>query len=130
MGDFGYFDENRILYIVDRKKDLIFYNNFTIFPSEIEKVIAEIDEVQQSCVVGIYDPKIETEMATAAVQLKSGSKLTEKYIIDYVAERLPEVRQLHGGVYFVDKIPISENGKILRRVAKNMILAMIQNNQI
>jgi 4-coumarate--CoA ligase len=118
-GDIGYFDEDNCLYIVDRVKDYFKYKNYPIFPSEIEKYLEEINEIEASCVVGIYSEEQGTSLATAVVKLSE--KVDEKFIVDFIASKLPITKQLHGGVFFVDKIPMTPSGKVQRRIVQEMI---------
>jgi 4-coumarate--CoA ligase len=120
-GDVGCFNENGSLFVVDRKKELMNYKGFQINPSEIENVIETIDGVKHVAVVGILDPVVQN-LSTAVVVKMSGYKdLTEKIIVDYVAEKLPEHKQLHGGVYFVNELPMTSSGKVKKRVVLDMI---------
>lgn len=109
--------------MIDRIKESFKYKNYPIFPSHIENVIEEIKGVELVCVVGIYDQKIGTDFATAAVKLSpNAQEVTKEKIIDYVAEKLPEIYHLRGGVYFVDFMTMTPNGKVQRRKVKEMIL--------
>ncbi|XP_060654533.1 uncharacterized protein LOC132790114 [Drosophila nasuta] len=117
-GDLGYFDNQNYLYIVDRKKEIMKYQGMHYWPTEIEHVIVELPEVQDVCVVGIYDES-QGDAAGALVVKRSGCNISEKTIIDHVAKRLKGVQmQLHAGVRFTDKLPANVNGKTLRRIAR------------
>jgi 4-coumarate--CoA ligase len=120
-GDIGYFDENHFLYIVDRKKDILKYKGFQFNPSEIESVIEVIEGVEMVAVVGLPDP-IVTDLPTAVVVRRKGFEdLTEEKILRVVAEKLPVNKHLHGGVFFVDELPMTLSGKI----KKNSVIEMI-----
>lgn len=120
MGDIGYFDKDNRLYLVDRKKDLLKYQSMHYTPNEIEKVIVELPEVQEVCVVGIKDP-LYGDAAGALIVRKPNSLLSEKQVIGHVAKRISvQYKQLHAGVRFVDKIPVNINGKVLRNAAREM----------
>ncbi|XP_055913469.1 probable 4-coumarate--CoA ligase 1 [Eupeodes corollae] len=112
-GDLGYFDENGLLLIVDRKKDILKYNNFHFFPTEIEQVIIQIPDVVEVCVCGIPDI-ISSFLPAAAVIKVPNSKLTEDDILKYAAEKMAHFKHLHGGVYFVDSLPKTASGKNIR----------------
>ncbi|XP_055840538.1 probable 4-coumarate--CoA ligase 3 [Episyrphus balteatus] len=112
-GDIGYFDESGSLLIVDRKKDIMKYNNFHFSPSEIEEVIIQIPDVVEVCVCGIPDI-ISSFLPAAAVVKVPGSSLTENDIAQYVAERMAHFKHLHGGVYFLDSLPKTASGKNIR----------------
>lgn len=107
--------------MVDRKKELMNYKGFQINPSEIENVIESIDGVKNVAVVGILDPVVQNLVTAVVVKRPGCQSLTEKQIVDYVAERLPEHKQIHGGVYFVDELPTTPSGKVLKRVVLDII---------
>lgn len=120
MGDLGYFDEEGQLYVVDRKKDLLKYKSMHYTPNEIESIIYELPDVQEVCVVGIWD-KFQGDAAGALIECKPQSTLTEQDVIDHVSRRIPvDYKQLHAGVRFVDRIPVNQNGKLMRHEAKEM----------
>ncbi|XP_017864623.1 PREDICTED: 4-coumarate--CoA ligase 1-like [Drosophila arizonae] len=120
MGDMGYFDKENRLYMVDRKKDLLKYQSMHYTPNEIEKIIIELPDVQEVCVVGMKDP-LYGDAAGALIVRKPQSLLSEKQVIDYVAKRISvQYKQLHAGVCFVDKLPINFNGKMLRNEAREL----------
>ncbi|XP_053965284.1 uncharacterized protein LOC128867802 isoform X1 [Anastrepha ludens] len=117
-GDLGYFDDKDLLYIVDRKKDVVKYQGMQYWPGEIEQVINELPEVEDVCVVSIYDER-NGDAAGAVVVRRNGAQLTEQQIKEQVRKRLPVAyKQLHAGVVFVDQLPEDSNGKTSRRKAK------------
>ncbi|XP_049306752.1 uncharacterized protein LOC105223067 isoform X2 [Bactrocera dorsalis] len=117
-GDLGYFDDKNMLYIVDRKKDIIKYDGMQYWPAEIEQVINELPEVQDVCVVGVYDER-HGDAAGAIVVLRQGAELTIEQVKDHVRKRLPvDYKQLHAGVIFIDRLPQNANGKTLKREAR------------
>ncbi|XP_017150721.1 4-coumarate--CoA ligase-like 7 [Drosophila miranda] len=122
-GDLGYFDEQNFLYIVDRKKEILKYQGLHYWPTEIESVISELTQVQDVCVVGVYDER-EGDAAGALVVKTKGAVVTAKDISDHVAKRLPAVqKQLRAGVQFTDKLPANVNGKTLRKTARDVFVA-------
>lgn len=122
-GDLGYFDEQNFLYIVDRKKEILKYQGLHYWPTEIESVITEMPQVQDVCVVGIYDER-EGDAAGALVVKAKGATVSAKEIADHVAKRLPATqKQLRAGVVFTDKLPANVNGKTMRKVARDVFIA-------
>ncbi|TDG51514.1 hypothetical protein AWZ03_001974 [Drosophila navojoa] len=122
-GDLGYFDEQNFLFIVDRKKEILKYQGLHYWPTEIEGTIAELHQVQDVCVVGIYDER-SGDAAGALIVKRAGCEISAKEVIDHVAKRLTGMqKQLHAGVRFVDKLPANVNGKTLRKSAKEVFLA-------
>lgn len=126
-GDIVYFDEDSHLYIVDRKKEILKYKNYQYNPSEIESVIELMDGVKFVSVVGVPDPMV-TDLPTAVVVRNKGheDKITEDDIVKFVASKLPVNKQLHGGVRFVNEVPMTASGKII----KKKVLEMIMKNKI
>ncbi|TMW40367.1 hypothetical protein DOY81_014553 [Sarcophaga bullata] len=102
------------LYIIDRKKDILKYNNYHFSPSEIEAVILELPDVVEVCVFGVPDIYY-TFLPAAAIIKRSGSSLTGEEVSEHVKERMTHFKQLRGGVYFVNELPRTPSGKILRR---------------
>ncbi|KAH8347945.1 hypothetical protein KR084_002454, partial [Drosophila pseudotakahashii] len=122
-GDLGYFDEQNFLYIVDRKKEILKYQGLHYWPTEIESVISELSQVQDVCVVGIYDER-EGDAAGALVVRSKGATISGKEIVDHVAKRLPATqKQLRAGVQFTDKLPANVNGKTMRKTARDVFVA-------
>jgi 4-coumarate--CoA ligase len=120
MGDLGYVDSQGFLYIIDRKKDIFKCGGHHINPSEIESVIQLIDGVKFVSVVGVANP-LTYNLITAVVERKKGFEmLTESQIIEAVARELPAYKQLNGGVYFVDEMPRTVTGKIIKRTTKEI----------
>ncbi|XP_002016546.2 4-coumarate--CoA ligase 1 [Drosophila persimilis] len=122
-GDLGYFDEQNFLYIVDRKKEILKYQGLHYWPTEIESVISELPQVQDVCVIGVYDER-EGDAAGALVVKAKGAVVTAKDISDHVAKRLPALqKQLHAGVQFTHKLPANVNGKTLRKTSRELFIA-------
>ena len=112
-GDLGKIDEDGYLYIVDRKKETIKYMGFTIGPAELEAVLLEHSAVGDCAVVGKPDP-VAGEIPKAYVSLRGGTKATEEELIKFVEERVAGYKKIKE-VEFVDMIPRSLAGKVLRR---------------
>ncbi|XP_073842173.1 probable 4-coumarate--CoA ligase 1 [Musca autumnalis] len=113
-GDMGYFNDKGRLFIVDRRQDILKYNNFHFSPSAIEKVIYEIPEVAEVCVIGIPDVTFDF-LPAAAVIKRYGDNITEAEICKYVTDRMQHFENLHGGVYFLESLPLTGSGKIIRK---------------
>ncbi|KAM7349498.1 uncharacterized protein ACRADG_008411 isoform 2-T4 [Cochliomyia hominivorax] len=114
-GDLGYFNDKGDLYVVDRKKDILKYNNYHFYPTEIEGVISKLKDVVEVCVFGIPDI-IYTHLPAAAIVKKPNSKLCAEDVLQLVQQEMAHFKQLRGGVYFVDELPKTPSGKILRRI--------------
>lgn len=122
-GDLGYFDEQNFLFVVDRIKEVLKSHNRSYWPSEIERVISELSQVQQVCVVGIYNEQVGDEAGALVVRCPE-STISGQEIVDHVARRMPEVQNhLHAGVHFTDKLPVNANGKTMRMEARDLFMA-------
>ncbi|XP_058443734.1 uncharacterized protein LOC131425681 [Malaya genurostris] len=119
-GDIAYFDEDGLLFIIDRKKDIIKYAGYQISPSEIEDVILQVPGVNSVCVVGI--PVEGNDLPAALVVKFTGSEITENDIVDAVASTMNDIKHLRGGVYFVSELPMTPSGKPLRRKCRDIII--------
>lgn len=103
------------------------YNSHQVNPSEIENIIESIEGVELVSVVGIPHPVSTNLPAAVIVKRPDFEDLTEQFIMDYVAEKLPEYKHLHGGVHFVDELPMTATGKIQKRFVK--VIAMKEFNE-
>ncbi|CEG78105.1 hypothetical protein RMATCC62417_12758 [Rhizopus microsporus] len=124
-GDIGKFDsKTQEFYIVDRIKELIKYKGYQVAPAELEAVIMGMDIVADCCVVGVYDDSQATELPRAYVVLQPGVECNEKtgaLIEAFVAKSVTGHKKLRGGVRFIDAVPKSPSGKILRRQVREWV---------
>ncbi|XP_057305313.1 uncharacterized protein LOC130642241 [Hydractinia symbiolongicarpus] len=116
-GDLGYYDEDFNIFIVDRLKELIKCKGFQVAPAELEDLLHGHEDITDSCVIGVPDEKYG-EVPYAFVVKKIGSDLTEEDVHKFVNENVSDYKTLRGGVKFVDVLPRSPAGKLLRRVLK------------
>jgi long-chain acyl-CoA synthetase len=119
-GDIGYVDEEGYLFISDRKKEMIIAGGFNIYPREIDEVLFEHPKIQEACAVGIPDP-YRGETVKAFIVTKAGETLTEDEVTAFCREKLTayKVPKL---VEFMDELPKSTVGKVMRRKLKEMEL--------
>jgi long-chain acyl-CoA synthetase len=108
MGEGGYF------YITDRKKDLIKYKGYSVYPREIEDVIYEHPAVKLCAVVGKPDP-IASEIPKAFIVLKEGKTATAEELKEYVNSKVAPYKAIRE-VEFRAELPMTLVGKVLRRV--------------
>uniref|UniRef100_A0A1Q3FQ61 Putative acyl-coa synthetase n=2 Tax=Culex tarsalis TaxID=7177 RepID=A0A1Q3FQ61_CULTA len=126
-GDIGRFDDDGFLYITDRKKSMIRYQNFQIAPAQLEAVIVELTGVKQAVVVGQPDPKISSnDLATALVVVSKGHSVSEEEIVAHVDASVPDYKRLRGGVFIVESLPRTGNDKIDRRQATKLARGLSQ----
>lgn len=116
-GDFGRFDEEKYVFIVDRKNDMIISGGKNIYPREIEEVIYSHEAVLEVAVVGVPDD-YWGESVKALVVLKQGMEASETEIIDLCKERLANYKKPKS-VEFRRELPKNPTGKILKRVIRN-----------
>jgi long-chain acyl-CoA synthetase len=120
-GDIGYMDEEGYLYIVDRKKDMIIAGGFNIYPREIDEVLYEHPKIQEACAIGLPD-KYRGETVKVFVVVKEGETLTEEEVIAHCREKLTAYK-MPKLIEFMDELPKSAIGKVLRRELREMQLA-------
>ncbi|BBO79081.1 acyl-CoA synthetase [Desulfosarcina widdelii] len=112
-GDVGYLDESGCLFIMDRSKDMIISGGENIYPREIEEVLVGHPSVREVSVIGVPDPKWG-EAIKAVVSLVPGKSATEKELIDFCRDNIAGYKKPKS-VEFVDDLPKSNYGKILKR---------------
>jgi len=112
-GDMGFYDEDNRFYIVGRLKEIIKYKGFQVAPAELEVLLLTHPDIMDCGVIGIPDERAG-ELPFAFIVCKTGSIVTEKEIVDFVAERISVQKHLYGGVRFINEIPKNPSGKILR----------------
>ncbi|RFU27046.1 hypothetical protein B7463_g9289, partial [Scytalidium lignicola] len=123
-GDVGYEDYLGHLYITDRLKELIKYKGFQVAPAELEGILNGHEMVNDVAIIGVYDESQATELPLAFISPKPGvekSVKNEKAIADWLAEKVAYHKRIRGGVRWLDEIPKSPSGKILRRVLKDKL---------
>ncbi len=115
-GDVGHVDADGYTYIVDRKKEMIKYKGFGIAPAEIEALLLEHPAVLDSAVIGIADDEAG-ELIKGLVVLRKGQSTTPEEILVFANGKLAGYKKVHF-IEFIDVIPKTASGKILRRDLK------------
>src|SRR5712672_3837083 len=113
LGDMGRFDEEGYLYIVDRKKDMIISGGENIFPNDIEDVLYKHPAVHMAAVVGAPDPTWG-EIVVAVVTKQPGFSVSEADLVAHCKRSLSSFK-VPKRIDFVEQLPMSSFGKILRR---------------
>ncbi len=116
-GDLGRMDEDGYFYITDRKKDLIKFKDYSVYPREIEDVLYEHQAVKLCAVIGKPDT-IWGEVPKAFIVLKDNESATELELMEFVREKLASFKNIQE-VEFRKELPLSSAGKVLRRVLKD-----------
>ena len=113
-GDIARMDEDGYFYIVDRKKDMVNVGGLKVYPREVEDLLFEHPEVKEAGVVGVPD-EFSGEVVKAFIVLKDPSKkVTEQDIIGFCEKSLAKFK-VPKKVEFVDELPKTLIGKVLRR---------------
>ncbi|XP_030562299.1 4-coumarate--CoA ligase 1 [Drosophila novamexicana] len=129
-GDLGYFDEDNYLHIVERKKDMLKYLGMMYYPHEIEEIIAQMPQVAEVCVFGIWN-ETEGDAAAASVVPRPGSQLHSAQVVQFVAELISvNHKQLNGGAQIVHQLAKSANGKVNRQAVKAAYLIAAGKTEI
>jgi long-chain acyl-CoA synthetase len=113
-GDVAKMDVDGYFYITDRKKDLIKYKGYSVYPREIEDVIYEHPAVKLCAVIGKPDP-VASEIPKAFIVLKEGKTATEKEVKQFVNSKVAPYKAVRE-VEFRTELPMTLVGKVLRRV--------------
>ena len=111
-GDVATIDDRGYLRIVDRKKDMVLVSGFNVFPNEIEAVAAFLPQVAECACVGVPDER--TGEAVKLFVVKRDPTLEAQTILDHCRQQLAAYK-VPREVVFVDALPKSTVGKILRR---------------
>ncbi len=112
-GDVATVTEDGVFTIVDRVKELIKYKGYQVPPAELEALLLTNDKVADAAVIGVRDPEGE-EVPKAFVVRQPGTELTEDEVMAFVAERIAPHKKVRV-VEFIEAIPKSSSGKILRK---------------
>ena len=112
-GDVATVDARGVITIVDRIKELIKYKGYQVAPAELEALLLTHPAIADAAVIGVLDEEGE-EVPKAFVVHRAPDRLTEQQVMDFVAERVAPYKKVRR-VEFIDAVPKSASGKILRR---------------
>jgi acyl-CoA synthetase (AMP-forming)/AMP-acid ligase II len=113
-GDLAQVDASGCVYIVDRLKELIKYKGYQVPPAELEALLLTHPAIADAAVIGVRDAQSGEEVPKAFVVTQSGADITEAEVIDFVAGQVAPYKKVRQ-VEFIDAIPKSSSGKILRK---------------
>ncbi|MBC8108970.1 MAG: AMP-binding protein [Anaerolineae bacterium] len=115
-GDLGRFDEDGFLYVTGRKKDLIIVAGEKASPREIEEMLMKHPAVMEAAVLGKKDPS-RGEVVVAFITLKEGqAKPKDSELRDFCRDQGLMQWKIPREIFFVDDLPRSPTGKVLKRV--------------
>jgi acyl-CoA synthetase (AMP-forming)/AMP-acid ligase II len=117
-GDIGRVDEEGYFTIEERKKDMIKASGYSVFPAEVEAIMYRHPAVAEVGVVGLLDPyRGEDVMAFVVLRPDARGKVTEQQIVDWCRDEMA-VYKAPRQVRFVDALPKTASGKILKRALR------------
>jgi acyl-CoA synthetase (AMP-forming)/AMP-acid ligase II len=119
-GDVAVVDDHGIYTVVDRVKELIKYKGYQVAPAELEAVLLGHPEIADAAVIGVPEKESGEELPKAFVVRAPGSELTEDAVMAYMAEKVAPHKKIRF-VEFIDAVPKSAAGKILRKDLKARI---------
>ncbi|KAI1174880.1 acetyl-CoA synthetase-like protein [Nemania sp. FL0916] len=126
-GDIAVFDKG-FFFIVDRKKELIKYKGIQVAPAELEATLLSHPKILDAAVIGV--PGEGTEVPRAYV-VADKKQISEQQIVEWFSKQgLSHYKNLRGGVVFLDAIPKSPTGKILRKVLREMAKKEVSNAKL
>jgi acyl-CoA synthetase (AMP-forming)/AMP-acid ligase II len=111
-GDVGRFDEDGFLVLMDRRKDMVISGGFNIYPSDLEAVLRQHPGVADAAVVGV--PSAEWGESPVAWVVPAPGAPEADALRAWANERLGKTQRL-AGLRFIDELPRSEIGKVLKR---------------
>jgi HIP---CoA ligase len=116
-GDVGSVDDAGNLKITDRLKDMYICGGFNVYPAEVEQVLARLDGVAESAVIGVPDKRLG-EVGKAFVVTKPGTTLDEETVIAYTRQHLANFK-VPRSVQFLEVLPRNPGGKVVKPVLRN-----------
>ena len=115
-GDAGRLDAAGYLTITGRIKDMYICGGFNVYPAEVEQVLARLDGVAESAVVGTPDPRLG-EVGRAFIVVRPGHVLDAADVLAFCRERLANYK-VPRRVEFRDALPRNPSGKVLKRLLR------------
>jgi len=118
-GDVGRLDTAGNLRITDRLKDMYICGGFNVYPAEVEQVLARLDGVADSAVIGVPDDRLG-EVGRAYVVAKADHQLDEQTVIAHTRQHLANFKTPRS-VVFVDVLPRNPGGKVVKPLLREML---------
>jgi acyl-CoA synthetase (AMP-forming)/AMP-acid ligase II len=124
-GDVGFIDSDGLIHVVARLKHIIKFEGYQVAPAELESILMSHESVSEAVVIGIPDP-VHDEVPKAFVVLKEGSNHVEDKqeladeIRAFVDRQVADIKQLRGGITFLDRMPCISFGKVDRNALKEL----------
>jgi long-chain acyl-CoA synthetase len=115
-GDLAKMDEDRYIYIVDRKKDMIIVSGLNVYPREVEEALYQHPKIRDAAVIGEEDQS-RGEAVVGYIVFKEGETARRREIIRWLKERLATYK-IPRRLVIVDELPRNISGKIIKRMLK------------
>ena len=124
-GDIGYQDQSGLIYLKERKKDIIIVSGFNVYPNEVESALAMHDAIAETAVVGIASSETGNERIVAFVVLEPGlsSRPSQQSLNQHCAKFLAKYK-IPKEIIFTDELPKTNVGKVLRRKLREQYKGM------
>jgi 4-coumarate--CoA ligase len=110
--------KDRRVFIVDRKKELIKYKGLQIAPAELEALLISHPLIADAAVIGVQID--DGNEVPRAYVVADKSQVSSSEILEFVAAKVGPYKKLRGGVFYLDVIPHTPSGKILRKVLREL----------
>lgn len=118
-GDIGTMDKEGYFYITDRQKDMIIYKGYNVYPRELEEVLFTHPDVAQCAVIGRLEIEVG-EAPVAFVQIMADAKTSEEELMEFINKQVVAYKKIRE-IRFLDAIPVSAAGKVLKRELREML---------
>ncbi|KAK7325327.1 hypothetical protein VNO77_29489 [Canavalia gladiata] len=125
-GDIGYIDDDDELFIVDRLKELIKYKGFQVAPAELEALLLSHPKISDAAVVPMKDEAAGEVPVAFVVRSNGHTDVTEDEIKQFISKQVVFYKRINR-VFFIDAIPKSPSGKILRKDLRAKLAATVPN---
>jgi acyl-CoA synthetase (AMP-forming)/AMP-acid ligase II len=123
-GDIGHVDEDGYFSIEERKKDMLKVSGFSVFPAEVESILYRHPAVAEVAVVGVADPyRGEDPLAVVVLKPDARGSVTEVQIVDWSRTNMSAYKAPRQ-VRFLDSLPKTASGKVLKRVLREQAAAL------
>lgn len=124
-GDAGYKDEEGLLYIVDRVKDMIISGGENVYSTEVEQAVQKLNAVALCAAVGLPDPKWG-ERVTVAVVCQPGAELNEAEVISHCRGLIAGYK-VPKQVVFLGQLPMTPSGKVMKKTLREELRKLARN---
>jgi long-chain acyl-CoA synthetase len=122
-GDIGYQDKDNLIYLVDRKKDLIIISGFNVYPSEIEELLVRHPDIEEAAVIGQIDEEGKENVVAFCVIKSNHNHPTPEELSVYCHSVLTGYK-VPKNFYIIPQLPKSIVGKILKKDLKILLESM------